>query len=106
MGEPSTSVLVAGSSGFIGSRLCPALVEDGHEVRAMTRHPEGYPGAGKPVHGDVADAASLHDALFGAEQTYYLVHPLGSDDFDRRDAEAAGRFGEVAAQVGSITSVV
>ena len=34
------TVLVAGASGFVGRRLCPALEEAGHAVRAMTRHPE------------------------------------------------------------------
>ena len=42
-------VLVTGASGFIGSHLCEALVEAGHSVRAMTRHPERYAGAGEPV---------------------------------------------------------
>ena len=46
-------VLVAGASGFVGSRLCPALVAAGHEVAAMTRRPDRYAGAGRPVLGDV-----------------------------------------------------
>lgn len=46
-------VLVAGSSGFVGRRLCPALEDAGHAVRAMTRRPETYRGAGEAVHGDV-----------------------------------------------------
>ena len=44
---PQSTVLVTGASGFIGSRLAPALVEAGHEVRAMTRHPDRYDGAGE-----------------------------------------------------------
>ena len=39
-------VLVAGASGFVGRRLCPALTAAGHEVRAMTRHPDSYSGNG------------------------------------------------------------
>ena len=35
-------VLVAGASGFVGRRLCPALEAAGHDVRAMTRRPEDY----------------------------------------------------------------
>ncbi len=42
-------ILVTGATGFIGRRLVPVLVEAGHDVRAMTRHPESYDGPGDPV---------------------------------------------------------
>ncbi|MEV6445043.1 NAD(P)H-binding protein [Amycolatopsis sp. NPDC051716] len=93
-------VLVAGASGFVGSRLCPALEEAGHEVLAMTRHPAKYRGAGKAVRGDVADVGSLRDALKGVEAAYYLVHSLDSADFKRRDADAARAFARAAADAG------
>ena len=35
------NVLVTGATGFIGSRLCEALVADGHEPVALSRNPEG-----------------------------------------------------------------
>ncbi|MEU0532120.1 NAD(P)H-binding protein [Amycolatopsis tolypomycina] len=90
-------VLVAGASGFVGSRLCPALEAAGHEVLAMTRHPAKYRGAGKAVRGDVADVGSLRDALKGVEAAYYLVHSLDSADFKRRDADAARAFARAGA---------
>jgi uncharacterized protein YbjT (DUF2867 family) len=93
-------VLVTGASGFVGSRLCPALEAAGHEVLAMTRHPAKYRGAGKAVRGDVADVGSLRDALKGADAAYYLVHSLDSTDFKRRDAEAARAFARAAADDG------
>ncbi len=93
-------VLVAGASGFVGARLCPALEEAGHEVLAMTRRPAKYRGAGKAVRGDVADAGSLRAALKGAEAAYYLVHSLDSADFKRRDAGAARAFAAAAADEG------
>ncbi len=93
-------VLVAGASGFVGSRLCPALDEAGHTVLAMTRKPEDYRGAGEPVRGDVADVGSLRDALKGADAAYYLVHSLDSADFKRRDSEAARAFARAAADAG------
>jgi uncharacterized protein YbjT (DUF2867 family) len=91
---------VAGASGFVGRRLCPALEEAGHEVRAMTRHPDSYEGAGQPVHADVHDAATLPAALEGCRTAYYLVHSLASKDFARLDAEAATAFGRAAADAG------
>lgn len=93
-------VLVAGASGFVGRRLCPALAEAGHEVRSMTRHPDTYGGSGVAVYGDVHDPATLPDALIGCEAAYYLVHSLDSPDFERLDAEAAQSFAEAAADMG------
>jgi uncharacterized protein YbjT (DUF2867 family) len=94
------SILVAGASGFVGSRLCPALVDEGVSVRAMTRNPASYRGAGEAVFGDVDDAASIAAALAGCEAAYYLVHSLGSASFERDDAKAARQFGAAAAEAG------
>ncbi len=93
-------VLVTGASGFVGSRLCTELLAAGHRVRAMTRRPEEYDGAGDPVAGDVDDPASLRAALDAIDVAYYLVHSLGDDDFERRDADAARNFGAAAAGAG------
>jgi uncharacterized protein YbjT (DUF2867 family) len=93
-------VLVTGASGFVGSRLAVALADAGHDVVAMTRHPESYSGAGTPVGADVADPSSLVEPLRGAEAAYYLIHSLDSNDFEKRDAKAARAFGEAAAEAG------
>jgi uncharacterized protein YbjT (DUF2867 family)/membrane protease YdiL (CAAX protease family) len=93
-------VLVAGASGFVGRRLCPALVAAGHSVVAMTRNPDRYAGAGEPVRGDVHEPATLGTALEGCDVAYYLVHSLDSPEFERLDAEAATAFGEAAAAAG------
>ena len=96
----ANTVLVTGAAGFVGSQLCPALVADGHHVRAMTRRPDAYRGAGRPVAGDVAEPATLEPALAGVDVAYYLVHSLASADFERRDAAAARNFGAAAARAG------
>lgn len=93
-------VLVAGASGFVGRRLCPALVDAGHEVVAMTRNPQRYRGAGTAVHGDVHDPDSLADALKGCSAAYYLVHSLDEPDFQQRDADAARTFSASAKSAG------
>lgn len=93
-------VLVAGASGFVGRRLCPALTAAGHSVRAMTRDPDAYRGDGEAVQGDVHDAATLTKALHGCRAAYYLVHSLSSKDFERLDAQAARAFAQAAADAG------
>lgn len=95
-----STVLVSGATGFVGGRLVPALVDAGHRVRAMTRHPESYEGPGEPVFGDVGDPGTLAEAVSDAQVAFYLVHSLGQGDFERRDAEAARAFGLAAAAAG------
>jgi uncharacterized protein YbjT (DUF2867 family) len=94
------TVLLTGATGFVGRRLAPVLVERGHDVRAMTRHPDDYDGPGAGVYGDVGDVDSLGKALDGVDLAVYLVHSLDDTDFERKDAEAAAAFGRVAAENG------
>jgi uncharacterized protein YbjT (DUF2867 family) len=94
------TVLVTGATGFVGRRLVPALLEQGHRVRAMTRNPGSYSGLGDPVAGDVSDRLSLADALAGVDVAIYLVHSLDHADFERRDREGARNFGAEAAAAG------
>ena len=93
-------ILVTGATGFIGRRLVPALLDEGHEVRAMTRHPRTYDGPGDAVAGDVNDRESLMGPLEGVEVAYYLVHSLDDADFERKDAEAARAFAGAAKEQG------
>lgn len=101
MTDPTAiTVAVAGASGFVGRSLCSALVAAGHTVRALTRSPESYRGAGEPVRAEVADAESLTSAMKGCAAAYYLVHSLAESDFERRDAEAARNFAMAAETCG------
>jgi uncharacterized protein YbjT (DUF2867 family) len=93
-------ILVTGATGFIGRRLVPALVDEGHDVRAMTRRPRSYDGPGEPVPGDVDDERSLTAPLEDVDVAYYLVHSLDDADFERKDAAAARAFASVARAQG------
>jgi uncharacterized protein YbjT (DUF2867 family) len=93
-------VLVTGASGFVGSHLAKALEMRGHSILAMTRHPDTYSGAGKPIFGDVYEPSSLPSVLAEVDAAYYLVHSLARKDFVEKDAEAARSFGMAAAEAG------
>jgi uncharacterized protein YbjT (DUF2867 family) len=97
--EPMT-VLVTGATGFVGTRLVRALVDQGHRVKAMTRRPDDYAGPGDPVEGDVFDPGTLAEPMDGVDVAVYLVHSLDDNDFERKDAEAAEGFGLAAAASG------
>ena len=101
------NVLVAGATGFVGSHLVPALLEEGHHVRCMSRDPDRasarLPAGVEIVRGDVHDAASLEAAFDGMDAAYYLVHSMESSElnFEERDRDAARQFAIGAEGAGS-----
>jgi uncharacterized protein YbjT (DUF2867 family) len=101
-------IAVAGSTGYIGGLLCRRLREEGHQIRALARHPERADElrkAGCEVYrADVLEPGSLRGALDGIEVAYYLVHSMGrgSDgDFAERDRQGAENFAAAAAAAGA-----
>ncbi len=95
-------IAVAGATGFIGHRLCPALAAAGHDVVALARHPERYEGPGIAVQADVGDEESLAKALSTdpVDALIYLVHSLEHSDFENRDADGARATAAAAAAAG------
>ena len=95
-------VVVAGASGFVGRKLVKRLAEAGHDVLALSRHPD--PKASfdnvefRAV--DVGDSEDLESALSGAEAAYYLIHSMAGEDFVRKDLQLATGFAEAAARAG------
>jgi len=79
-------VTVFGATGVVGRALLPLLSE--HEVTAVSRSPRDDAVA-RWVVADAATGAGVAAALEGADVVYYLVHSLGSRDFEQQDRTAA-----------------
>jgi dihydroflavonol-4-reductase len=74
-----TRVFVTGATGFIGRSLTRKLLARDHEVTFLTRHPDGQAtralqAAGAvPVHGDITEAETMHEAMAEAELVFHLA---------------------------------
>jgi uncharacterized protein YbjT (DUF2867 family) len=90
-------VTVFGATGVVGRALLPLLGE--HEVTAVSRSPREDAGA-RWVVADAATGDGVAEALAGAEVAYYLVHSLGSRDFEGQDRAAAEAVAREAASAG------
>jgi uncharacterized protein YbjT (DUF2867 family) len=105
--------LVTGATGYIGGRLVPALLAAGYRVRIMTRHQhqlDDRPWSDQVdvVQADASDSEGVRGALDGVEVAYYLIHALGTADFERTDRDTARTFATAAAEahVGRLVYLV
>lgn len=109
-------VLVLGATGFVGRALLPALLAEGYQVRATTRHLDaGLEGLGAPpslgrallanlewVRCDVRSPADLQKAMEGVSAVYFLVHAMGEGGraYARTEHRVAKLVREFAAEAG------
>jgi uncharacterized protein YbjT (DUF2867 family) len=91
-------ILIAGASGYVGSKLVAELQSRGHSVRTLSRRGSG--GADART-GDVLSGEGVPEALDGVKTAYYLVHSMGGGgDFAAKDRQAAVNFAEAADGAG------
>lgn len=99
-------ILVTGTTGYVGGRLVPRLLEAGYRVRCLVRDPARLLGRAwfaqiEIVQGDVLKAETLAAALQGVDIAYYLIHSMkNSANFYQRDLTAARNFGQAAKNAG------
>lgn len=105
-------ILVAGATGYVGSRLVTALLADNHDVVVGSRNRDRladfgwYPDV-TAVALDANDPDSVAAAFAQAgpiDVVYYLVHGIGQPGFRQADNQAAANFAIAArdAHVGRI----
>jgi uncharacterized protein YbjT (DUF2867 family) len=105
-------ILVTGATGYVGSRLVPALLADNHEVAVTSRNSASLKRFGwfddvTPVTLDACDPASVQAAFADfkdragpVDVMFYLVHAIGQPDFRDADYAAAANVAAAAKESG------
>jgi len=94
-------ILLTGTTGYIGKRLLPILLDAGHEVVCCVRDRSRFPADGiyaspliSLLEVDFLSELPSPDALGQIDAAYYLIHSMssGSADFDALEERAAQSF--------------
>lgn len=106
MSAGQVNCLVTGATGYIGARLVPLLLDQGHRVRALARDPNKLADVpwrerAELARGDLGDVDSLITAFDGIDVVYYLVHSMGTaTDFAAEEARAVRNVVTAARRAG------
>lgn len=104
-------IAVTGATGYIGGRLVPLLLEQGHTVRVLTRRKNAlrdvpWSHQVEVIEGDLADRDAARDLCRGASVLYYLVHSMGGNsDFAPIEERCANTIVE-SAQIEGVSRLV
>ncbi|MEO1496931.1 MAG: SDR family oxidoreductase [Planctomycetota bacterium] len=106
-------IAVTGATGYVGGRLAPRLLENGHTIRCLVRDPkklEDRPWRRDPrvesrveiVASDVSNVEQLSEQLSGCRFAYYLIHSMeaAGDDYAERDRRLAANFAQACSRAG------
>jgi uncharacterized protein YbjT (DUF2867 family) len=104
------TVLVTGATGYVGSRLIPRLLREGHTVRAAVTnlgkaHGRWWADQVELVRMDVLDADTVDTAVEGVDAVFYLIHGMSGADFAVRDRKSAETMAYACAMAGVGTIV-
>lgn len=94
-------ILLTGANGYIGTRLLPRLVEEGHEVYALVRSlsrieiPKKFQDQVHVIEADLLNPSSLLKIPTRIDAAYYLVHSMSySPKFSELESASAKNFAE------------
>lgn len=93
-------ILLSGATGYIGKRLLPLLLEEGHNViccvrnEARSKVPDDREDQVEVIKVDFLEKESLRVIPGDIDAAYYLIHSMsgGSKDFDEKEEAAAINF--------------
>lgn len=111
LGKP---ILVTGTTGYVGGRLAPRLLDAGYRVRAVGRSADKIrcrPWGSHPnleiAQADAFDEPAMLRAAKGCGVAYYLIHSMrpGARDFAGADKRAAAIFARACA-LGDVERII
>lgn len=97
-------ILLTGATGYIGKRLLPDLLKEGHEVICCVRDRKRFPSEGIYTHPNISlfeidflEEPPSSEAIKDIDAAYYLIHSMssGKDDFEKLEKRSALNFVEL-----------
>lgn len=106
-------ILLTGANGYIGMRLLPQLLEQGHEVICAVRNRNRFTSNEELkekveiVEIDFLKDSSLPEKIRNIDVAYYLIHSMtaSTKDFDEKEAQAAENFNKMMTET-SVNQVI
>ncbi len=90
----TSTILVTGGTGTLGSHVVPRLREAGHAVRVLSRHSQEPTDGIEYAAGDLASGKGIDDAVRGVETIVHLAGSAKGDDVKARNlVQALSRAG-------------
>ena len=103
-------ILLTGATGYIGKRLLPVLIEQGHKVVCCVRNRNRFPSEGVYNHPNVSlfEIDFLKDIpsselIKDIDAAYYLIHSMSSNikDFGSLEERSANNFVKLIEQTSA-----
>lgn len=91
-------ILLTGATGYIGKRLLPVLLQQGHQVICVVRDKgrvdlkKYKPQQVELAECDLLDQQTLKILPADIDAAYYLVHSMTGEDFENREKKSAENF--------------
>ncbi len=106
-------ILLTGANGYIGMRLLPQLMEQGHEVVCAVRNKNRFTSNDELkekvelVELDFLEDNEAPEKIKNIDVAYYLIHSMtaSTKDFDKKEAKSAENFNKMMAST-SVNQVI